>query len=210
MTAPNLTAGRAPVTPVAIADIAVKIALVVLILIAVAYPDLGNVRGKAAPLRAFAYPVGVLVVPAIWWLRFRDKPFPWLGDLLVSLPWFTDTLGNRLNLFDAVAWFDDWMHFMNWGLLTAGLLVLTLPGTAGWWRTLERALALGVSLALGWEIAEYVAFIRTSPELTTAYTDTLGDLALGTSGSVFAAVLVWFVRSRPAVAQRLRRARLTS
>lgn len=196
--------------PVAIADITVKVALVALILLAVAYPDLGNVRGKAAPLRAVAYPAGVLIVPAIWWLRFRDRPFPWLGDLLVSLPWFTDTLGNRLNLFDALSWFDDWMHFMNWGLLTAGLLVLTLGSSGGWWRTLERALALGVSLALGWEIAEYVAFIRFSPELVTAYTDTLGDMLLGTTGSVVAAAVVWFVRSRPGLTESLRRARLTS
>jgi glycopeptide antibiotics resistance protein len=75
---------------------------------------------------------------------------------------------------------------------------------------LERALALGVSLALGWELAEYVAFIRTSPELGTAYTDTLGDLTLGTTGSIVAALAVWFVRSRPRLIERLRRARLAS
>ena len=210
MTAPNPSTKATSVTPIAIVDIAVKVALVALIVIAMAYPDLGNVRGKAAPLRAIAYPAGVLIVPAIWWLRFRSRPFPWLGDLLVSLPWFTDTLGNRLNLFDSLWWFDDWMHFMNWGLLTAGLLVLTLPSPAGWWRTIERALALGVPLAVGWELAEYVAFIRTSPELGTAYTDTLGDLTLGTTGSIVSALVVWFVRSRPVVAERLRRARLTS
>jgi hypothetical protein len=201
---------RAPVTPIAIADIAVKVALVVLIIVAIAYPDLGNVRGKAAPLRAIAYPAGVLIVPTIWWFRFRGRPFPWLGDLLVSLPWFTDTLGNRLNLFDSLSWFDDWMHFMNWALLTSGLLILTLPAPASWWRTFERAVALGVSLALGWELAEYVAFIRDSPELATAYTDTLGDMILGTTGSIVAAVAVWFVRSRPALIERLRRARLTA
>jgi hypothetical protein len=210
VTAPNPQADSRGTAPIVIADVAVKLALVALILVAIAYPDLGNVRGKAAPLRAIAYPAGVLIVPAIWWFRFRSRPFPWLGDLLVSLPWFTDTLGNRLNLFDALSWFDDWMHFMNWGLLTAGLLLLTLPAPARWWRTLERALALGVSLALGWELAEYVAFIRTSPELGTAYTDTLGDLTLGTTGSIVAALVVWFVRSRPRLIERLRRARLAS
>jgi hypothetical protein len=40
-----------------------------------------------------------------------------------------------------------------------------------------------------WEFAEYFTFIRDSPELRAATTDTLGDLALGLSGSVLAAGL---------------------
>ena len=42
--------------------------------------------------------------------------------------------------------------------------------------------------AILWEFAEYFTFIRGGPELATAYTDTLGDLALGLSGSVVAAL----------------------
>jgi len=175
----------------AVVDIAAKVGLVVLLVIAVAYPDLGNVRGKAAGVRAIAYPLGAMVVPIVWWLLWRRRPFPWLGDALVTLPWFTDTLGNRLNLFDSIDWFDDWMHFLNWALLTAGVLVLTMRSTNGLRPTVERALAFGVTAALGWELAEYVAFIRTSPELDTAYTDTLGDLTLGSGGSVVAALVVW-------------------
>lgn len=104
-------------------------------------------------------------------------------------PWFTDTLGNRLDLFDTV-FFDDWMHFMNWALLTAGVLVLTLPATTRLKAVVERALAFGVTVALGWELAEYIEFIRTSPELDTAYTDTLGDLAMGSLGAIVAALVV--------------------
>ncbi len=43
--------------------------------------------------------------------------------------------------------------------------------------------------AVLWEFGEYFTFIRNSPELRTAYTDTLGDLALGLAGSVLAASL---------------------
>ena len=182
-----------------IVDVAAKVGLVILLVIAVAYPDLGNVRGKAAGLRAVAYPLGALAVPAMWWFRWRRRPFPWLGDALVTLPWFTDTLGNRLDLFDTVDAFDDWMHFMNWGLLTAGVLVLTLPATTGPKAVLERALAFGVTAALGWELAEYVAFIRTSPERDTAYTDTLGDLAMGSLGSIVAAVVIGVLWRRGAL-----------
>ncbi len=44
----------------------------------------------------------------------------------------------------------------------------------------------GAVTAILWEIAEYFAFIRNSPELATAYADTLGDLALGLAGSCLA------------------------
>jgi hypothetical protein len=37
------------------------------------------------------------------------------------------------------------------------------------------------------EFAEYFTFIRDSPELRRAYTDTLGDLAFGLAASVLAA-----------------------
>ena len=54
--------------------------------------------------------------------------------------------------------------------------------------------ALGVGFgavtAIGWELAEYITFIKDSPELATAYTDTLGDLLLGTTGAIIASALV--------------------
>jgi hypothetical protein len=47
---------------------------------------------------------------------------------------------------------------------------------------------------------EYVTFIRNNEdELRNAYTDTLGDLALGTSGSILAAALTVTVLWRPRV-----------
>jgi uncharacterized membrane protein YeaQ/YmgE (transglycosylase-associated protein family) len=50
--------------------------------------------------------------------------------------------------------------------------------------------SLGAYVALLWEVAEYWAFIRTSPELQTAYTDTLGDMVLGSLGSTLAGVIL--------------------
>ena len=51
-------------------------------------------------------------------------------------------------------------------------------------------IGFGAASAIGWELMEYLTFIRNSPEFATAYADTLGDLALGTLGSVVAAGLV--------------------
>ena len=51
------------------------------------------------------------------------------------------------------------------------------------------AVGFGAVTAILWEFLEYYTFIRHSPELRTAYTDTLGDLALGLTGSAIAATL---------------------
>ena len=172
-------------------DVTAKAGLLVLLAIALMFPDLGHVRGKAAGLRSVTYPLLAFSVPALWYVFWRDRAsFPWLADLLVSITCFTDTLGNRMNMYDTIVWFDDWIHFMNTGFLTAGVILLTLHHTATLRATLERALAFGGVAAIGWEIAEYFAFISTSSERRGAYTDTLGDLALGMTGSIVAAVVV--------------------
>jgi hypothetical protein len=57
-------------------------------------------------------------------------------------------LGNRMDLYDTVVWFDDWMHLMNTGLLAAAFILLTLPRQVGLGRVLERALAFGATAAI--------------------------------------------------------------
>jgi hypothetical protein len=44
--------------------------------------------------------------------------------------------------------------------------------------------------------ANTFAFIRNSPELATAYADTLGDLALGLTGSTLTSVVAVLMVSR--------------
>lgn len=79
---------------------------------------------------------------------------------------------------------------MNWALLTAGfVLVLRWSGLA----LLNAGLlgiGFGATTAILWELMEYITFIRNLPELAKAYTDTLGDLALGLTGSVTASTLI--------------------
>ena len=49
---------------------------------------------------------------------------------------------------------------------------------------------IGAVPAIGWELAEWYAFIRHGTELDTAYTDTLGEEALGTLGVALAGLLL--------------------
>jgi hypothetical protein len=174
-------------------DVAVKAALIALLLFAVVRRDLPQFEGKAMVGRALTYPLAALVVPLGWWIYRRrggrSREYPFALDVLLVLPFLIDTAGNALDLYDTYSWWDDANHFVNWGILTAGfgqLLVRLRPAP---WQTAGLAIGFGAVTAILWEIAEYWTFIRDSPKLETAYTDTLGDLALGLSGSVVAAVV---------------------
>jgi hypothetical protein len=180
--------------------IALKAALFALLLVAVAFPDLPQFEGKAVAWRAIVYPLAVLVVPAAWWAvsRRRPTPYPYAIDILWTLPFLIDTVGNAADLYDSISWWDDANHFVNWAILVLafGLLLLRLP--VGRLATAGLCVGFGAVTAILWEFAEYVTFVRDSPELETAYTDTLGDLALGLGGSVVAAAitawLLWPLR----------------
>jgi len=173
------------------ANVFAKGALVLMLVFAVLYPDQANLRDKAAGMRAVAYPLISFTVPLLWWTLWRDRmSFPWLPDLLITITCFSDILGNRMDLYDTVVWFDDWMHFMNTGLLAAAFILLTLPRHVGLGRVLERGLAFGATAAIAWELAEFFAFLSKSTEREFAYADTLGDLALGTVGAVLAALVI--------------------
>jgi hypothetical protein len=66
------------------------------------------------------------------------------------------------------------------------------------------AVGFGAVTAILWELGEYLTFIRTNPdEFRTAYTDTLGDLTLGLTGSVAAALLTVWLARRSAVDKEL-------
>jgi hypothetical protein len=184
-------------------DLAVKGALVGQLLVAVAIPDLPQFEGKAMAGRAIAYPLAVLVVPAVWWLlrRRRRVGYPYALDILWTLPFLIDVSGNTADLYDTLEWWDDANHFVNWAILVAafGQLLVRLP--VGRLTAAGLGIGFGALTAVLWEFAEYITVIRTNEEeLRTAYEDTLGDLALGLSGSIVAAVLtttlLWRVSRR--------------
>ena len=194
ITAPVTVSGR--MRAVAVAAIAAKVLLFALLLSALIWPDMSGIKGKASTARLIVYPLGAMALPIFWYAARRGRQsFPWLADLLITLPWLIDLVGNRLDLFDRVTWWDDLMHFVLWGLLTAGVLVAFTARTTSRGLTVMLALAFGTTAAVVWEVGEYVAFIRHSPELQTAYTDTLGDLVLGTLGALLAGVVVGQLRA---------------
>ncbi|RAY11270.1 hypothetical protein DPM19_31460 [Actinomadura craniellae] len=179
------------------AALSLKAALVLLLLFALTHQDWERFADKAMDTRAIAYPLAALLVPAIWAIRRRGR-YPWDIDALLTAPFVVDVAGNAANLYDTVTWFDDACHFGNWVLLgaAAGAALLRGPALPPWVLALCCA-GIGAITAIGWEIAEYGAFILDTPETVGIYRDTLGDEALGTLGAT-AAGLFTAVRARRA------------
>ena len=177
-------------------DIALKIVLFALLAHAVANPDLPQYSGKAMLGRALTFPIAALLVPAIWWLRYRDRPYPIDVDVLFTAPFLIDVAGNALGLYDSIDWWDDANHFFNWMMVTAAAALVLRSTGLGRLNCFALAAGFAALTAIAWELAEYVTFIRFSSELATAYTDTLGDLTLGTLGGTIGAAIVG-LRTRP-------------
>jgi len=173
-------------------DVAVKLALVALLAYAVSHQNLPQFHGKSMTGRAIGYPLAALAVPVGWWLfsRRRRVAYPVVVDILIVLPFLIDTAGNAANLYDTVSWWDDVNHLVNWAILVGGFGILLLRTQLGPWPLFGLAVGFGAVTAILWELLEYITFIRNSPELKTAYHDTLGDLALGLLGSALAAVAI--------------------
>ena len=177
-------------------SVALKIALIALLAFG-AFSGLQQFEGKAFFWRLVTYPVGAFAVPVVWALCARRSRYPAVSDVLLTLPFLIDTAGNALDLYDTVVWWDDANHVVNWGLLSGAIAALAVRNRMGVLESLAVVLAFGSVTAILWEIAEYFAFIRVSDELATAYADTLGDLGLGLTGSIVAAVAAsWLCRAR--------------
>ena len=155
-------------------DLAVKAALVGLLLFAVARPDLPQFHGKAMVARALLYPISALIVPVVWWLRRRPRPW------------------------------DDLNHFVNWFLLLWGIGLLLFPSAESVRRPFVTVLTIvgtGALLAVLWEVGEWFVFLRAGVEVERLYQDTLGDEVLGTTGALLSALLVlWWRRRAPGLA----------
>lgn len=178
--------------------IGLKVALVGLLAFG-AFSGAQQFEGKAFGWRLLTYPLSGLIVPGIWLLAGKPRPYPHTADMLLVAPFLIAVLGNALDLYDTVWWWDDANHLVNWALLSGAFGQVLRRGRLGAWPVFGLVIGFGAVTAILWELAEYLAFIRGSSELATAYTDTLGDEALGVTGSLLAAVATVWSRPRHAL-----------
>jgi uncharacterized membrane protein YjdF len=101
----------------------------------------------------------------------------------------SDVIWNTVDAYDSVWWWDDVNHLVN-SFIVAYVVALWLRRyPLGAVARFFLCLGVGMTLAVGWELAEYPTFLDSSDQLLAAYEDTLGDLALALVGSSFAALV---------------------
>ena len=164
------------------ADVGAKVLLAGLLVFSVTHTEWDRFADKAMAARAGLYPVMVALVPLAWWWgtrRARRAGRPASRYPAVAAFLFT--------LYDRVDRFDDVCHFANWALMCSALGVLLLRRhDVPAWAVGGLCAGFGAVVAIAWEGAEYQTFILDTPEASTAYRDTIGDLALGLTGSLVA------------------------
>ena len=129
---------RTALRRVAVLDLAAKALLLAIMARVALDPGWGNLVGKAPGTRVVVYPMLAFLIPVAHVVVWPFRSYPWATDLLLTAPAFSDILGNRLDLYDEVVWFDDAVHFVNTGLLATAVLLLS--GAAG--ATLPRRLQM--------------------------------------------------------------------
>ena len=177
-------------------DIALKTLVIGLTALG-AFGGLERFEEKGFGWRLLWYPIAVLALPVLWKVLRKRGSYPYLADVLITFPFFVDVMGNVLNLYDTIDWWDDVNHFANWLFLSLGVGVLLLRTRFEPIALAGFVVAFGASLAIVWELGEYLTFIRLNEEeFATAYTDTLGDLTFDLVGSLIAAGITYYAAHR--------------
>src|SRR5262245_21869906 len=187
------TARRVTPSPVRLL-MAAKLAVAALLAATLLVPAAGGFHGQALWLRFAVYPVGLAVLPALWWRRGGAYPLAADGYLLV--PFAFDAAGNSLGLYGHIDNFDNLAHLVGTFALCG--FAGTLLGARGGDRLVTALAAAGTAalLAIGIELAEWSAFAHPAASGYGAYRDTIGDLAMDVAGAALGALLV-AVSTRP-------------
>ncbi len=168
-----------------------RAALIGLLGYGVARQSLPQYHDKAMTVRLVVYPLLTCIVPFVWLARGRRGRYPFDVDGLIVVPFLFDSVGNAANLYDRIWWWDKVEHSVNWFVLVGAVALLLARTSVRTPELVGLAIGFGAVTAILWELGEYVSFIHSNKqELHGAYTNTLGDLLWGLTGSTTAAVVV--------------------
>ena len=62
--------------------------------------------------------------------------YPFAADILLTLPFLIDTVGNAVDFYDSIWWWDDVNHLVNWALLAGAVGALAWRSKVRPWQTL--------------------------------------------------------------------------
>ncbi len=140
-------------------------------------------------VRAVIYPALVLLIPAAWLLSGRPRPYPYMADIALGLPFAIDAGGNVLGLF-AISGFDALPHAIGWFCLALAFGLAVAPMAGPRWAVFLLVVGFGATIDVLWEIGEYLLMRSGSSGLQLTYENTIQDLGTSFLGGVAAAFVI--------------------
>jgi hypothetical protein len=149
---------------------------------------------------AFLAVTGILLIP-----RAMRMPSPF--DAALALTMFLSTLTGAVGWYENLDWWDKVAHFFTTGaaaamlcliLVACGLVDNLFDSTKERYRTrvMVQTTSLGLSIAVIWEMMEWIYKDINTDDPPATYLDTMADLMAGAVGSVAAsAVLLMWARA---------------
>ena len=174
--------------PVAVIDLAVKAAAIALAVAPLFDLSSSHFQGKAMGVRAVLWPISTVVIPLVWWQRGRPSPYPYLADIALVVPFLLDAAGNVFGWF-AIPGFDAIPHFVGWLSFTVAFCLAIGPIVERRAVTFGLGVGLGATVAIVWEIGEYLLQQSGQSGLQLTYANTIEDLAMGLTGSAIGALI---------------------
>jgi hypothetical protein len=159
-------------------------------------PD--TVEGKAMGFRAPLFLAPVVLVPLVARLR-AWTPYPHTADALLAAPFLVDTLGNLLGVYDEFPQTDDVLHALNWILLVGAFHAFRFRNVTDRRDAVLLGYGFGAITIVWWEIMEWAVSedgFGGAGGLALTYEDTIGDLALSSTGGLIGSIIgvLWFAR----------------
>ena len=171
----------------------VKAALVLSFVIAIFFPP-DVLEGKAMGSRAPLFLAPAIVVPLL--ARRRGwKPYPHTADAFLSLPFLLDTLGNLLGFYDEFPVTDDVLHTINWVFLVIAFHAFRFRNVHDRRDAILLGYGFGALMIVLWEVFEWAVSedgFGGAGGLQLTYGDTVGDLALSSTGGLIGSVIALY------------------
>ena len=172
----------------------VKAALFLAFFFAIFFPP-EVVEGKAIGARAPLFLAPAILVPLL--AKFRDwEPYPHTADAFLSLPFLLDTLGNLLGFYDRYLVTDDVLHTINWVFLVYAFHGFRFRNVHDRRDAVLLGYGFGAVLIVLWEIFEWAISedgFGGAGGLALTYEDTIGDLALSSTGGLVGSIAGLFL-----------------
>lgn len=168
----------------------VKAALVIAFFVAIVFPP-DVLEGKAMGSRAPLFLAPAIIVPLLARLR-GWKPYPHTADAFLSLPFLLDTLANLVGIYDKFEVTDDVLHTINWVFLVVAFHAFRFRNVHDRRDAILLGYGFGAVMIVLWEIFEWMVSedgFGGAGGLALTYGDTVGDLALSSTGGLVGSVV---------------------